>query len=224
MPSPFTNLDSTMNPQHPNHVVLLGDSILDNAQYVPGEPPVIQQLKQQLPEGWKASLLAVDGNVTSDVVQQLQQLPTNASHLVISVGGNDALTRSFILNQPVKSVGEAMAYFATVIADFQASYRQMLKTALSYKKPTCVCTIYDAIPNLSSIEKTALSLFNDVILREAIVAGIPVIDLRAICTEAEDYSQISPIEPSARGGQKIVQKIMSAITQHGFDNTKCIIY
>uniref|UniRef100_B8HYT6 SGNH hydrolase-type esterase domain-containing protein n=1 Tax=Cyanothece sp. (strain PCC 7425 / ATCC 29141) TaxID=395961 RepID=B8HYT6_CYAP4 len=203
MPSSFTNLDSTMNPKNPNHVVLLGDSIFDNAQYVPGEPPVIKQLQQQLPEGWKATLLAVDGDVTSDVVQQLQQLPADASHLVISVGGNDALTRSFILNQPVKSVGEAMAYFATVIVDFQTSYRQMLKTALSYKKPTCVCTIYDAVPNLSSIEKTALSLFNDVILREAIAVGIPVIDLRAICTEAEDYSQVSPIEPSERGGQKI---------------------
>ena len=28
-----------------NHVVLLGDSIFDNASYVPGKPPVIEQLR-----------------------------------------------------------------------------------------------------------------------------------------------------------------------------------
>jgi hypothetical protein len=32
------------------HIVLLGDSIFDNAAYVPGELPVIEQLRARLPE------------------------------------------------------------------------------------------------------------------------------------------------------------------------------
>ena len=48
------------------HVVLLGDSIFDNASYVPGQPPVIEQLRSQLPPSWAATLLAVDGDVTED--------------------------------------------------------------------------------------------------------------------------------------------------------------
>jgi hypothetical protein len=50
--------------QAENHVVLLGDSIFDNATYVPGELPVIDQLRQNLPKGWQATLAAVDGDTT----------------------------------------------------------------------------------------------------------------------------------------------------------------
>ena len=34
------------------HVILLGDSIFDNARYVPGGPSVIEQLRRALPDGW----------------------------------------------------------------------------------------------------------------------------------------------------------------------------
>jgi len=70
------------------HVVLLGDSIFDNAIYVPGKPPVIEQLRNQLPSEWKTTLLAVDGNVTKDVLSQTSSLPEDSSHLIISCGGN----------------------------------------------------------------------------------------------------------------------------------------
>jgi hypothetical protein len=79
------------------HVVLLGDSIFDNAAYVAGGPDVIRQLRPKLPEGWRATLLAVDGAVTSGVPNQLARLPSDASHLAISVGGNDALRHSGLL-------------------------------------------------------------------------------------------------------------------------------
>jgi hypothetical protein len=46
------------------HIVLLGDSILDNASYTSGGPDVISQVREILPKDWKATLLAVDGAVT----------------------------------------------------------------------------------------------------------------------------------------------------------------
>ena len=73
------------------HIILLGDSIFDNLRYVQPGPDVLAQLREMLPVGWKASLLAVDGAVTNDVEEQLAGLPSDATHLVLSVGGNDLL-------------------------------------------------------------------------------------------------------------------------------------
>jgi hypothetical protein len=55
---------------HP-HVALLGDSIFDNAAYVRGGPDVVAQLREELPPGWTASLLAVDGAVIAGVARPL---------------------------------------------------------------------------------------------------------------------------------------------------------
>jgi hypothetical protein len=99
-----------------NHVVLLGDSILDNAAYTGGRPAVIDHLQDLLGIGWKASLLAVDGSVTA--------------------------------------------------------------------------------------------------LRIAFRVGIPLIDLRLVCTTPADYA--NEIEPSVAGGAKIAGAIVSAVTQHDF--------
>ena len=45
------------------------------------------------------------------------------------------------------------------------------------------------------------------ILREAVLRRMPVIDLRVVCADASDYASSSPIEPSAQGGQKIAAAI-----------------
>jgi hypothetical protein len=47
-----------------NHIVLLRDSIFDNAAYVGGGPDVIEQLRAILPRDWQATLLAVDDSVS----------------------------------------------------------------------------------------------------------------------------------------------------------------
>ena len=75
------------------HVVLLGDSIFDNAPYTNGGPDVISQVHGLLPPSWNATLLAVDGSMTGDVAGQLNRLPPDATDLVLSVGGNDALDK-----------------------------------------------------------------------------------------------------------------------------------
>ena len=195
-----------------SHVILLGDSIFDNTSYVPGGPSVIEHLRREIPKGWNASLLAIDGSVAADVVDQLKDLPPDSSHLVVSAGGNDALAHiDAIRHRSAGSVVEALSRLAQIRADFQNEYRVMLKAVLARGLTTIVCTVYDAIPNLTRAEHAGLCLFNDVILREAIAAAVPVIDLRLICTEASDYSHLSPIEPSAAGGAKIATAVCRAV-------------
>ncbi|MFL5337793.1 MAG: hypothetical protein ACJ8H8_32670, partial [Geminicoccaceae bacterium] len=45
--------------QAPGHVVLLGDSVLDNAGYLRGAgPDLLAQLRTRLTQGWQATRLA----------------------------------------------------------------------------------------------------------------------------------------------------------------------
>ena len=102
--------------------MLLGDSIFDNGVYVAGGPDVVRQLQDELPTDWVATLRAIDGDVTDGVSRQLRSLPADATHLVVSVGGNDALGVSGILQQPADTVGDGLLQLADVQGRFAASY------------------------------------------------------------------------------------------------------
>jgi hypothetical protein len=207
-----------------NHVVLLGDSIFDNASYVPGRPPVIEQLRSLLPPSWQATLLAVDGHVTEDVLGQTSRLPENASHLVISCGGNDALAYGNLLYEPAKSVAEVLQRLTDIRWEFHIVYSKMLADVLRLGKPTAVCTVYDTIPGFEPSALTALALFNEIILREAFAAGVPVVDLRLTFTDPADYSVLSPIEPSDAGGGKIARAISRLLDEHDFSRNASAVY
>ena len=189
------------------HVVLLGDSIFDNAAYVGGGPDVVRQLRDVLPPGWRASLLAVDGAVTDGVARQVSRLPDDATLLVVSAGGNDALGYSHLLDQGARSVADGVALLAEAQARFARSYAAMVDAVLAAGRPVALCTIYDAnYPEpRRRVVVAALSLFNDVITRAAFARGLPLIDLRLVCDDPADYA--NPIEPSVRGGAKIAAAI-----------------
>ncbi len=162
--------------------------------------------------------------MTENVLKQTANLRGDTSHLVISCGGNDALGYSGILNEPANSVADVLQRFTSVRTEFQNNYKNMLAHVMSFKKPTAVCTIYDSIPGLESIAVSALAMFNEFILREAFVAKVPIIDLRLTFTDSADYSEISPIEPSAIGGEKISQAISRLLNNHDYNQRCSVVY
>lgn len=194
------------------HIALLGDSIFDNASYVPGGPDVVNQVRALLPDGWRASLNAVDGSVASDVNRQIGWLTNDITHLVVSAGGNDALNHSGLLERNASSVAEALHLLAAARDQFTEDYRAMLDGVLARDLPTAVCTIYDARfpdPHVRRIANTALALFNDTITRAAFSRNVPMIDLRLICNDDRDFA--NPIEPSVQGGAKIAEAIVAFV-------------
>ncbi|GIZ51987.1 hypothetical protein NCCP691_20010 [Noviherbaspirillum aridicola] len=196
-----------------SHIVLLGDSIFDNGSYTGGGPDVISQVRGLMPGGWKASLLAVDGATTAGIPRQLERLPSGASHLVLSVGGNDALGAQHILQSRVATTGEAMMQLGRAVASFESAYRNAVAACLRPGLPLVLCTIYNGNfpdPQYRQQVTTALAVFNDVILRTAIEHRLGLIELRQICNEARDYA--NPIEPSSRGGEKIARAIIDVVT------------
>src|SRR5688572_6214198 len=205
------------------HVVLVGDSSFDNAAYTQGEPDVVTHLRAMLPSGWQATLLAVDGATVEDVPQQLTRLPESATHVVMSVGGNNALMNSDLLDMPVDTTSEALRLFARRLQPFEASYRQLLDEVTALGRRTTVCTTYNGAleGEQAKLARVALMTFNDVILRVAFEHAADVIDLRLICTNDADYA--NPIEPSGSGGSKIAKAISQALMGPATDGTSRII-
>jgi len=207
------------------HVVLLGDSVFDNAAYVSGGPDVVRQLRRALPEGWQATLRAVDGATTASVARQVESLPPGASHLVVSVGGNDALGEAGVLEERAGSMAEAVGRLAVIRQRFSESYAAMLDDVAATGLPTAVCTIYEARlddPFRQLLTSAGLTIFNDVIVRQAFSRGLPLLDLRLIFSAAEDYA--NPIEPSVRGGEKLAAAIATAVTEHDFSRRRSEVF
>jgi hypothetical protein len=208
----------------PRHVVLLGDSTFDNAAHVAGGPDVVQQLRERLPTGWSASLKAIDGALVRSVMAQSESVPADASHLVISAGGNDALHFSAVLDESALSVAEALEKLSQIGDLFEADYSAMLDAVLGNGLPTAVSTIYDPrYPEPSRRPAVAgLALINDRILRQAFARGLPILDLRLICDQDDDFA--NPIEPSAQGGAKIAGVIAELLSRHDFSRRRAEVF
>jgi hypothetical protein len=207
------------------HIILLGDSIFDNSRYTEGGPDVIAQVRQLVPADCRASLLAVDGSTTEDVSSQVRRLPSDATHLILSVGGNDALMNSGILHTPANSTSHAIEALAAVSQAFEERYRQAVRACMQVRLPLILCTIYNGCfpdNDFQRLVSTALMVFNDVILRVGIELGLQIIDLRFVCSSAADYA--NPIEPSSIGGNKIALAIVNLVSRaHVEDNGALVV-
>jgi hypothetical protein len=212
------------------HVILLGDSILDNASYTSGGPDVVSQVRGLLPAGWTASLLAVDGSVTDNISEQTQRVPNGATHLVLSVGGNDALMNASLLGislfgLPPASTRNSNESLVEVRENFATRYRLAVDSCMRPGLPLAVCTIYNgcfpdhAYQRLASL---GLALFNDVIISVAIERSLPIIDLRIICVDSQDYA--NPIEPSSTGGEKIARAIVATVAGNSAAAYRTVVF
>jgi hypothetical protein len=209
----------------PPHLVLLGDSIFDNGAYTGGKPDVIAQLRKILPAQWKATLLARDGATTDGIPAQLDRLPADGTHLVLSVGGNNALMQQHLLQARVTTVSEGMIVLAEAVRKFEAAYRQVIKACLARKLPLTVCTVYNGnFPEAAYriVTTSAIALFNDAILRTAIEHKLEIIELRLVCTRPEDYA--NPIEPSSTGAAKIARAILATMDPRAAETGAKVFY
>jgi hypothetical protein len=207
------------------HIVLLGDSILDNKSYVGGGLDVVSHLRRQMPGEWKATLRAVDGSLVENVREQTLGLPRDVTHLFVSAGGNNAILNADVLRLRVSSSAEVFDRLADLARTFESRYREMLQAVMSLNKPTAVCTIY--YPRMrdefaQKIAVAALATFNDVIIKQAVLAGVPLIDLRLTCGEDSDYA--NEIEPSEAGGGKVAEAILRVVGEHDFERRRTEVF
>ena len=208
------------------HYVLLGDSIFDNAAYTAGAPDTVNRLREQLSLGDRATLLARDGAAAADLPEQIRELPSDTDHCFLSIGGNDVLQALPVLGERAGDVDDALERLARAREPFLRDYISGLDALIALGLPVTVCTIYEGLlgfvgnPEVDErvttflcgqaspkALRTALSLYNDLITRAALARGLPLVELRAICSEPRDFA--NPIEPSSQGSRKIAAALLT---------------
>ena len=189
------------------HIVLLGDSVFDNKSYVGLSPSVIEHLEGMIPRDWSATLCAVDGTTISEIQSQIPEVPSEATCLFVSVGGNDAIDNAHLLTEMTKPGPVLLAELEAISDKFRNDYKRAIDSVCSLKKPVYLCTIYNGNleSNIAAAAKAAVAIFNDKIYSVANEKGLVTIDLRGICNMPADYA--TPIEPSVIGGKKIAKSI-----------------
>jgi lysophospholipase L1-like esterase len=194
-------------------LVLLGDSILDNDIYVLDGKSVYSYLRNELPESCQLLKLAVDGYTSQDTINQLSYIPDSATHIVLSVGGNDALKLIPLLQTKINNIESALNKLVSIEKDFRKHYSALISKIVKTNAKLYVLNIYNEVPNLEEHKKIIISIFNDIISEEAAKRSIPLIDLRVLCSNKEDYSDISSLEPSEIGSNKIAREIINQLAK-----------
>jgi len=135
-------------------------------------------------------------------------VPEGASHLILSVGGNDALAHSHLLSDNTTPGMQILEYLDLVASGFESSYRKLINKISNLRLPLAVFTIYNGNlePPFVKAARAAVAVFNDKIYQVAGAYAVPVLELRRICNELSDYA--NPIEPSSSGGKKIAASIL----------------
>ena len=101
-----------------NNVILLGDSVLNNAKYVQKDETVYSKIKQKIDN---VHLFAEDGSTLMDAYQQLDKIPVSLnnqnSFIFISVGGNNILNPLF--KNTDKTVDELFEKYMTFLSSLK---------------------------------------------------------------------------------------------------------
>ena len=208
-----------INLSSPQSFDLIGDSILDNKAYVDDGNSVSDKLRRLTTR--PVRILAKDGHTSQGALGQIPESVEAGTAAVLSVGGNDALHSSFVLSEDSEKVYHALKKLSPFVLGFQSRYRLVLDRLMEVYAPSLIriCTIYNKMPLerlpadlLPVAEEVMLVLrfFNDVITEEASRRKLEVIDLRIVCEDPRCYSQVSVIEPSEFGGERIAEAILGA--------------
>jgi len=204
----------------PVHIVLLGDSTLDNGRYLnlaKGELSVEKQLMKICHERhWDLTVLAQDGSMLDDVRQrQLPLIPEGASHIVLSASGNDLLS---LLNEMVVANFTLSSMYATIgtgLGKVAENYHALLKQLKGLGCHLALCTLYR--PNFNhlffkSLASFSLGLHNSRIKQISVDFDVSVIDFSVMFDSEEDFA--NPLELSTRGGSKLVVNVAEFVTDN----------
>jgi lysophospholipase L1-like esterase len=192
------------------HLALLGDSVFDSRAYLPGAPDAAERVRQTAARfrPIRTSLMAVSGSRLRDLPRQVARTPDDATHLVVSIGGNDLLDLGSRLRQGAGGWLERMRSAEPLLAEFRGRYTEACDAVAALSVPTAVCALYQppvSDPLLRMVASAVSDVVNRVVADAAHARGFDVIDLRTICREPEDFHD--PIHPSSRAADKIAHVI-----------------
>jgi lysophospholipase L1-like esterase len=180
-----------------NNVILLGDSVLNNSNYVPSGKSVGDILNSKLSNVLN---LAKDGATINDLYRQLDDIPIELdkaeTFVFISAGGNDILNKRMELN-PVDIKN---------LFDSYMNFLRALRVKLVSAKINVLNLYLPANPRYASY-KSSITQWNNLINQYSSKIGemYNVIDIYSLLTTPNDF--VYDIEPSETGSEKIAKII-----------------
>jgi hypothetical protein len=187
----LTNNDNNYN------IVLIGDSVLNNSNYVPSGKSVFDNLKTKTT---KVFDFAKDGATINDSYSQLDKIPLDLNktetYIFISAGGNDILNNRGQLTSP-----EIRRLF-----DNYMEFLKAVRTKFGSAKINVLNLYLPANPRYQTY-KTSIDQWNQLIKEYSSKIGemYNVIDLASILTTPQDF--VYDIEPSESASKKIANVI-----------------
>ena len=177
-----------------NNIILMGDSVLNNSNYVPEGKSVYDNLKTRLNNVLN---VAKDGATINDLYLQLEKIPielnSSETFIFISAGGNNILNKQ--TNTDINQL------FNSYMDFFNA-----LRVKLSNVKINIMNLYLPANPRFQSYKKT-IDQWNNLINKNSSKVGemYNVVDINSLLTSTSDF--VYDIEPSESGSEKIANII-----------------
>jgi hypothetical protein len=180
-----------------DNIVLIGDSVLNNSNYVPSGKSVVDILKTKTT---KVFNFAKDNATIMDCYAQLDKIPIDLNktntYVFVSVGGNNILDKKSQLNS-----SEIKRIF-----DDYMEFLKALRAKLSSSKINILNLYLPASPLYQSY-KPAVDQWNKLIKDYSRKIGemYNIINLDTLLTSPQDF--VYEIEPSESASQKIANII-----------------
>ena len=177
-----------------NNIILMGDSVLNNSNYVPEGKSVYDNLKTKLNNVLN---VAKDGATINDLYLQLDKIPielnSSETFIFISAGGNN------ILNKQTNT--DIVQLFNSYM-----DFLNALRAKLNNVKINIMNLYLPANPRFQSYKKT-IDQWNNLINKNSSKVGemYNVVDLNSLLTNTSDF--VYDIEPSESGSEKIATLI-----------------
>ena len=180
-----------------NNIILIGDSILNNSNYVPSGKSVVDILKTKTQ---KVFNFAKDGATISDCYGQLDKISIELNKpetfVFISAGGNDILNKR----------GQLTSAEVRKIFNDYMDFIKALRVKLSNSKINILNLYMPSNPRYLSY-KTSIDLWNQLLKEYSSKIGemYNVVNMDTLLTNPEDF--VYDIEPSEIASQKIAEVI-----------------
>lgn len=199
----------------PPKIVLFGDSILNNTRYVSSGKSVTASLKRMY--GDNLQTYAQDGAYISNIYSQIDQFETYGGwekgsermHIVISVGGNDLLNAM-----------NTSELDDSKVTHLSSKYERLLKYVCG-KYPNAVIhllNVYQPVDDIFTGVSKQIEKWNDEVYAVASANSgkkgrvVNVVKIDEVCVGESDF--VNTIEPSAKGGKKIVSLIVQNVNEY----------
>ncbi len=208
------------------HIILCGDSALNNRTVSDFDPEkelsVEGELNRMLGNESTAivKVLATPGHRMEDFHQkQLPQIPALATHIFISIGGNDAISKAReLFDQPGK-ISLLLGFIHWLLFLFSLEYFQTisrLSSITNAKTKVYICTLYT--PDMKKafwwkrmLCSLALYHLNRVIRSCAKQHNFDILDLAVLCDPETDMRSRNEVELNHNACKKVATAIYNKV-------------